>query len=86
MIKLAAVDPPPIDQIRQRLKALDQDNAAPESIARHCDNLARLAEHLRTLGMDNTTVTAEVLGIFRQYERALVESLLAAEPAPDRTP
>ncbi len=76
----AATDPPPVDEIRERLEALDQDHIAPESIARHCDNLARLANHLRTLGMDDRTVTAEVLGIYRQYERALVESLLASRP------
>lgn len=72
---------PPIDAIRRRLEALDQDNVVPESIARHCDNLARLADRLRKLGMDDQAVNAEVLGIFQQYERALVESLLAPKQA-----
>lgn len=72
-------DRSPIDAIRGRLEALDQERVAPESIARHCDNLARLADHLRKLGMDDRTITAEVMGIFRDYERALAASLVAAE-------
>ena len=61
--------------MRERLDALDRGHVAADSIARHCEDLARLADHLRKLGMDDRTISDEVMGIFRQYERALVASL-----------
>jgi hypothetical protein len=69
----------PITEImRRRLEEISTGHIVPEKIAQHCDNLTRLAESLRNIGMHDREVNEHVLGIFREYEQALVRSLLDA--------
>lgn len=61
------------------LKEKSQDESFPvqarENIKRHCDDLTRLADNLRKLGIDQEEIDGHVIEIFKGYERELLASI-----------
>jgi|GEM_PF-4229208 len=51
------------------------ENAPRESIERHYQNLERLADSLRTLGLNDEQVDSGVMEVFQEYRSRLAEYL-----------
>ena len=62
-------------EVKRRLETADGGLAMRESFRRHYENLARLADDLRKLGMDEHEIDVNVMEIFREYERELGRSI-----------
>ena len=67
-----------LSAIKQKLDAADAGPGVNENIKRHYEHLENLAASLRRLGMDERTVSEEILSVFQQYEKALEDYLKAA--------
>jgi len=63
--------------IKQQLDATEGGQVVRESIKRHYENLERLAAGLRKLGMDDHAVDENIIQVFREYERELVNYVAA---------
>jgi len=73
------VDPTPaLAVIKQKLDAAEGSPTVRESVKRHYENLENLAANLRKLGMDEKDISAEILLVFKQYEKVLTDYLRAA--------
>jgi uncharacterized protein YeeX (DUF496 family) len=77
------VDPKPVRDdalsvIKQKLDAAEGTSAIRENVKRHYEHLENLAANLRKLGMDEQDVSAEILLVFKQYEKALTDYMHAA--------
>lgn len=46
-----------------------------ENVERHIENLSRLAEDLKNLGMDQQEIDDHVIEIFEQYRCALMDNM-----------
>jgi hypothetical protein len=64
--------------IKQKLEAAEATPAIQENVRRHYEHLENLAANLRKLGMDEKDVSAEILLVFKQYEKALTDYMRAA--------
>jgi uncharacterized protein YeeX (DUF496 family) len=75
---------PPVSQdgalatIKRKLDAAEGTPAIRENVKRHYEHLENLAANLRKLGMDEKDVSAEILLVFKQYEKALTDYMHAA--------
>ena len=77
------VDPTPMQDntlatIKQKLDAAEGSPTVRENVKRHYENLENLAANLRKLGMDEKDVSAEILLVFKQYEKVLTDYMRAA--------
>ncbi|BBK39841.1 hypothetical protein STAQ_49190 [Allostella sp. ATCC 35155] len=70
---------PPTSPLRERIAEAD----ARASVRRHSEHLEQLAANLRALGLDESVVDQQVIGVFQEYERELERYL---ERARDRSP
>jgi hypothetical protein len=61
--------------VRARLAAVSKVPALQQSVKRHCENLEALAATLRGLGMDDQEIGRNVLSVFEEYERELLNTL-----------
>jgi hypothetical protein len=64
--------------IKKKLDAADSSPAIDGNIKRHYEHLENLAASLRRLGMDERTISDEILSVFQQYEKALETYIKAA--------
>jgi hypothetical protein len=67
-----------LSTIKQKLDASDAGPGVSENLKRHYEHLENLAASLRRLGMDERTVSEEILAVFHQYEKALEDYVKAA--------
>jgi hypothetical protein len=72
---------PEMTVVRRQLERIGHKSVDATTIERHCSHLSTLATRLRVMGMDERDVAVHVLGIFRQYERALTETIKGAHDA-----
>jgi hypothetical protein len=64
--------------IKEKLDAAEGSPTIQENVRRHYEHLETLAANLRKLGMDERDVSAEILLVFKQYEKALTDYMRAA--------
>jgi hypothetical protein len=64
--------------IKEKLDAAEGGPTVQENVKRHYEHLENLAANLRKLGMDERDVSAEILLVFKQYEKALTDYMRAA--------
>lgn len=64
--------------IKKKLDAADAGPSVHENIKRHYEHLESLAASLRKLGMDERTISDEIVSVFEQYEKALEDYIKAA--------
>jgi hypothetical protein len=64
--------------IKQKLDAAGDKPEVQANVKRHYEHLEKLAASLRKMGMDERTVSDEILLVFEQYERALSDYFKAA--------
>lgn len=78
---MMADQPPalPTSPLRESIAEAD----ARASVRRHSEHLELLAANLRALGLDESVVDQQVMGVFQEYERELARYL---ERARERTP
>ena len=77
------VDPTPAQDdtlatIKQKLDSAEGSPTVRENVKRHYEHLENLAANLRKLGMDEKDVSAEILLVFKQYEKVLSDYMRAA--------
>ena len=61
-----------LDTIKRLMDASDGGPVVTQSIKRHYEHLESLAASLRKLGMDSHAVDENIMQVFREYERELV--------------
>jgi hypothetical protein len=64
--------------IKQKLDAAQGGPSVQANVKRHYEHLETLAINLRKLGMDEHTISDELMHVFEQYERALTDYIKAA--------
>lgn len=64
--------------IKQKLDATGEKPDVQANVKRHYEHLENLAANLRKMGMDERTISDEILSVFEQYERALADYFKAA--------
>jgi hypothetical protein len=64
--------------IKQKLDAAGDKPEVQANLKRHYEHLENLAASLRKMGMDERTISDEILLVFGQYERALADYFKAA--------
>jgi hypothetical protein len=64
--------------IRRQLDATEGGPVVRESIRRHYEHLESLAGSLRKLGMDGREIDENIMQVFREYERELINYMSAA--------
>jgi hypothetical protein len=61
--------------IQERLQDPDLPALVQKNVRRHHENLSRLAQNLRNLGLDHEQIDEHVIEIFKEYERELAANI-----------
>jgi hypothetical protein len=61
-----------LDTIKRIMQTAEGGPVVAQSIKRHYEHLESLATSLRSLGMDGREVDENIMQVFREYERELV--------------
>jgi hypothetical protein len=64
-----------LSTVKTRLAAVSTVPGLQQSVKRHCENLEMLAKTLRSLGVEDQEIDRNVLGVFEEYERELLNTL-----------
>jgi hypothetical protein len=62
-------------QVKDRLAAAAANPALENSVKRHCENLENLAKTLKSLGLDDKEIDRNVVAVFEEYERELMNTV-----------
>lgn len=65
----------PLLCVKERLAAVAAVPALETSIKRHVENLEALVNTLKTLGLDDKEIDRNVLSVFEEYERELLNTV-----------
>lgn len=61
--------------LKDRLAAAATVPALETSVKRHCENLENLAKTLKSLGLDDKEIDRNVVAVFEEYERELLNTV-----------
>lgn len=61
--------------VKERLAAAAANPALETSVKRHCENLENLARTLKSLGLDDKEIDRNVVAVFEEYERELLNTV-----------
>jgi hypothetical protein len=65
----------PLLSVKERLASAAAVPALELSVKRHCENLEALAQTLKTLGLDDREINSNVVAVFEEYERELLNTV-----------
>jgi hypothetical protein len=74
-------DQPAVAEIRRLLATTAGGPNLRQNLKRHYEHLEGLAQSLRQLGMDGQEIDENIMQVFREYEREILEYVQNAEHA-----
>ena len=69
------LQPPELEMIHGHMSNQSLPPEVQENFKRHHENLTRLADNLKNIGMDQQAIDGHVLEIFKEYERELAANI-----------